>query len=80
MASGCPSGSVNCICIFIGISMAGLSSTVHITVTLDPARPRGLIRSLIRVTETGCMTAEGDLGNRAINSVLRKSMLKLTAV
>ena len=53
VASAPPSGSVKRICIFAGTSMAGLSSAVHVTVTLDPATPSGLVGSLIRVTETG---------------------------
>jgi hypothetical protein len=57
VASGLSFGSVNCICILAGTSMAGLSSAVHITVTLDSAAPSGLTGSLIRVTETGCVTA-----------------------
>jgi hypothetical protein len=59
VASGLSSGSVNCICIFTGTSMAGLSSAVHITATLDPVIPSGLTGSLIRVTETGPKTAGG---------------------
>ena len=37
--------------------MAWFSSAVQTTVTLDPSRPSGLIGSLVRVTDTGCVTA-----------------------
>ena len=76
MASRLPAGSVNCIWTVTGTSMTGLSSAAHITVTLDPVRPSGLIGSLMRVMETGRMTAGG--GVWEIETFVKYSIFSMT--